>query len=75
MPERCLFWKFGNKKVVRPGSLKLMIKESDTLLFDFENDLSEQDNMMHQYWEVAGKMKKEIIVAEEIMDHVIQKTR
>ncbi len=51
LPERCLFWRFGNKKAVREGDWKLVItydnntKEESVELYNLKNSISENSNL------------------------------
>jgi arylsulfatase A-like enzyme len=45
LPERTVAWRYRGQKAVRKGQWKLMITESDTLLFDLGADLDESDDI------------------------------
>jgi len=45
LPERTVVWRYRGQQAVRKGQWKLMITESDTLLFDLETDLDESDDL------------------------------
>jgi arylsulfatase A-like enzyme len=60
LPERDLFWSFGNKNAIRSGKWKLVSIEKDgeqnIELFDLENDLSEKKNLPKEYPEITNKL-------------------
>lgn len=45
LPERTVVWRYRGQKAVRKGPWKLMITESDTLLFDLEPDRDESNDL------------------------------
>ncbi|MBS3777060.1 MAG: sulfatase-like hydrolase/transferase, partial [Bacteroidales bacterium] len=45
LPERTVVWRYRGQKAVRKGKWKLMITESDTLLFDLEADRYESNDL------------------------------
>ena len=48
MPERTAVWRYRGQKAVRKGKWKLMITESDILLFDLNTDLQESNDLSPQ---------------------------
>ena len=48
LPKRTVVWRYRGQKMVRKGPWKLMITESDTLLFDLEADLYECSSLALQ---------------------------
>ncbi len=60
LPERDLFWSFGNKNAVRSGKWKLVsieTKENTTVeLFDLETDLSEKTDLSADQPELVKEM-------------------
>jgi arylsulfatase A-like enzyme len=45
LPGRTLVWRYRGQKAVRKGQWKLMMTESDTLLFNLKDDLDESDDL------------------------------
>ena len=45
LPERTVAWRYRGQKAMRKGQWKLMITESDTLLFDLNADLDESNDL------------------------------
>ena len=43
--DRKLFWRYRGEKVYRNKKYKLLLTDTDTLLFDMENDISEKNNL------------------------------
>lgn len=60
IPERNLFWRYRGQKAVRSGAWKLMISDSDTLLFNLEEDISEQHDLSDQYFERVNNLTSAI---------------
>lgn len=60
LPERELFWRYRGQKAVRNGPWKLMITENDTLLFNLEQDLAEQNDRSEQHPENVDRMMKKL---------------
>ena len=56
LPKRNLFWRYRGQKAVRNGALKLMITDSDTLLFNVDEDIAEQDDLSDQYPERVSNL-------------------
>ncbi|MFW6103953.1 MAG: sulfatase-like hydrolase/transferase [Bacteroidota bacterium] len=48
LPERTVVWRYRGEKAVRKGPWKLMITESDTLLFDLETDRDESNDLARE---------------------------
>ncbi|MCG2590939.1 sulfatase [Rhodohalobacter sulfatireducens] len=75
LPERNLFWRYRGQKAVRSGDWKLMISESDTLLFNLEEDISEERDLSGQYPERVNRLTSAIENWEEdVMSGVTLKT-
>ena len=64
LPERDLFWSFGNKNALRSGKWKLVtIQKDDTTsieLFDLEADLSEKNNVSELEPELTEKLLQKL---------------
>lgn len=43
--ERTLFWRYRDQKAARYKQWKLLIKETDTLMYDLDEDLAESNNL------------------------------
>lgn len=75
LPERNLFWRYRTEKVVRQNQNKLFINETDTMLFDLQNDISESQNIA----DTNTSLVRELITAfqdwDSEMNQVIQKTK
>lgn len=75
LPSRNLYWRYRNQKVVRQDHYKLMLTQSDTLLFDLEQDLEEQNNLINNFPNLALTLQKKLAAWEAQMDQYPQKTR
>jgi arylsulfatase A-like enzyme len=60
LPERTLFWKYRDQKVARRGNWKLLAEEDTTYLFNLENDISEQINMISIQPGKMNELKQEL---------------
>jgi len=75
LPERNLFWRYRGQKAVRSGAWKLMISDSDTLLFNLVEDISEERDLSDQYPERVFTLTSAIENWEEdVMSGVRLKT-
>jgi uncharacterized sulfatase len=59
LPERTVAWRYRGQQAVRKGQWKLMITESDTLLFDLGADLDESDDLAPQNPDKVKELLKE----------------
>jgi arylsulfatase A len=60
LPERTLFWKYRDQKVARRGNWKLLAENDTTYLFNLENDISEQINMISIQPGKMNELKQEL---------------
>ncbi len=67
-PVRPLFWRYDNTKSVTYNSWKVLIQDNDTMVFNLENDLSEQDNLFDQHPEMKHRLLEKLIEWEREMD-------
>jgi arylsulfatase A-like enzyme len=75
LTERDLYWKYRGQKAVRRGPWKLMISEADTMLFNLEQDISEQKDMSEEYIERVSNLVSAMESWEEdVMSGVRLKT-
>jgi arylsulfatase A-like enzyme len=75
LPMRTLFWKYRNQKVARNGKWKLLFDKDSAWLFDLEQDIEEQNNLVNQQTGIADQLKLELEVWEmEVMKSVKLKT-
>ncbi|MFT6807457.1 MAG: arylsulfatase A [Saprospiraceae bacterium] len=75
LPERNLFWKYLKEKTIRQNEYKLLISESDTMLFNLENDITESDNIIALHPERVKTMSAALEQWEQEMNTVTQKTK
>ena len=75
LPERNVFWRYRDQKVVRRGKMKLLISKNDTLLFNLETDISEQVNILKDHPEMLSDFVSVLSEWESEMDAYNQKTR
>lgn len=75
LPERNLFWRYRNQKAVRNGPWKLMISEADTMLFNLELDITEQNDISGENPQRVGNLVKSLEAWErDVMSGVNLKT-
>ncbi len=74
LPDRYLFWRYRDQKVSRGGPWKLMIDQSDTLLFNLEQDPGETRNIRDQFPEIAETLLNQLESREMEIDTVNMKT-
>lgn len=64
LPERDLFWSFGNKNAIRSGNWKLVsnkIKDKERIeLFDLSSDISEENDLAMQKPEIVQQLKQKL---------------
>ena len=64
LPDRDLFWSFGNKTAVRSGKWKLVCKFSEEKieveLFDLELDLSEKNNLSEIHPDIVKSLQQKL---------------
>lgn len=57
--QRPLFWRFYTQSAIRRGKWKLLrVSDQREFLFDLDKDKEEKNNVIEQYPEVAGKLRK-----------------
>ncbi len=60
IPERKLFWKYRDQKVVRLGKWKLLVEEDSIHLYNLHDDISEQNDLINSEYILASELKIEI---------------
>lgn len=65
LPERPLFWKYKNQKVIRKNDWKLIVDNDTTKLFNLSNDISEQHDLSDTEQDVASQLKVELDIWEK----------
>ena len=75
LPERELFWRYREQKAARQGPWKLMITEKDTMLFNLEQEIAEQEDLSEEYPERVENLIKALETWEnDVMSGVSLKT-
>lgn len=75
LPERELFWRYRGQKAARQGPWKLMITEKDTMLFNLEQEIAEQEDLSEEYPERVENLIKALETWEnDVMSGVSLKT-
>jgi arylsulfatase A-like enzyme len=64
LPQRDLFWSFGNKNSIRSSNWKLVSQGSENQetieLFDLSKDISEKNNLAQDYPELVKEMQQKM---------------
>jgi len=75
LDERPLFWRYRNEKAVRKQNWKLLISAGDTLLFNLEEDMYEQEDLADSQPARVEELGKALDEWETEMSAVEMKTR
>lgn len=68
-PHEVLFWKFWNQWAIRKGSWKYLIGNKREFLFNLDEDLSEQSNLIAEHPEKAKALQKELLEWNRTLHH------
>jgi arylsulfatase A-like enzyme len=60
LPERTLFWRYGDRRAVRRGVWKLVQERAQTYLFNLDTDLSETNDLSAEYPEICRDSLNEL---------------
>ncbi len=75
LPDRTVFWKYGDQRTARKGNWKLLVEKDTTYLFNLKNDISEEINMINIQPGLADELKQELIAWEkEVMQGIELRT-
>lgn len=74
LQERDLFWRYRRHKAVRSGKMKLLVTQQDTLLFDLETDLEEENNLAAAKIELKQNLAAKLHRWEEMINDYELKT-
>lgn len=69
LPDRSVFWKYRNQKVVRHDEWKLLVENDTSYLYNLADDLSEEIDLVTLEGSIASQLKLEL---EEWEKDVIQ---
>jgi arylsulfatase A-like enzyme len=75
LPERSLFWRFKNQQSVRTGPWKLLIDETDTLLYNLETDPGEKMDVAGEHRTKVDSLGKTLDQWNREMDLYTLRTR
>jgi len=75
LPERKLFWKYKKEKTIRQNQYKLWMNDTDTLLFDLEEDIGEKVDISLKHPEKCKKMTNDLEAWDVEMSNLSQKTK
>ncbi|NND08620.1 MAG: sulfatase-like hydrolase/transferase [Saprospiraceae bacterium] len=75
LPSRHLYWRYRKQKVCRKDQFKLLITDQDTLLFDLQSDLAEQNNAAVDHPEKVRDLSLALNEWEQSFSKIEQKTR
>ena len=76
IPERPLFWRYNNQRAVRKGPWKLLITDTDTALYNLEQDIGESNNLYARQEDKAAELQAQLARWEqEVTQGVVMKTR
>ena len=67
LDNREIFWRYGARKALRKGKWKMVIEGENKFLFDLENDLEEQDNLIDHNPDIVRTMLASIEIWEDEM--------
>lgn len=74
MDDRTVFWRYRNQKVARRDNWKYLEIEGEKYLFNIENDLPEQNNLLKKESNIGDKLQAEMAAWEKKMDQYPQQT-
>jgi arylsulfatase A len=75
LDERTLFWRYGKQKAVRKNQWKLWITETDTALYNLEQDLKETTNLADSHTAIVEELTRQLNAWEkEVTQNVEMKT-
>ena len=76
LPDRSLFWKYGNQKVARYKDWKLIVDHDTTKLYDLSTDISETINLVNLEEVMVSRLSSELDLWEtDVLKGVKLKTR
>ncbi|WPP51795.1 sulfatase-like hydrolase/transferase [Catalinimonas niigatensis] len=61
MPDRTLFWRYNGQKAARKNQWKLLITESDTSLYNLDQDLKETRDLSAQHQDIMDDLLREVV--------------
>lgn len=65
-PHDALYWRFWGQSAIRAGKWKLIVLETGRkLLFDMTSDAHENQNLVHQYPQIADQLERRLAVWRE----------
>ncbi len=67
MPNRPVFWRYGDQKAVYEGRWKLMIDDGEEMLFDMEEDPEETQDLSEDQADIVSDLKRTLATWEEDM--------
>ena len=74
LDERTAFWRYRGQKAARQGPWKLLVTESDTALYNLEQDIGETQNVAEQHREQLKELSEALRNWETAVDTVEMKT-
>ena len=75
LPERTLFWRYRGNRAVRNNDWKLMVTDTDTALYNLNQDLEEQTNLVSTELKLKDDLLTKLQEWEQDINTVSQKTR
>lgn len=71
-----LFWRYNNQRAIRKGPWKLLITDTDTALYNLEQDIRESNNLYARQQDKALELQTQLAQWEqEVAQGVVMKTR
>lgn len=74
LSDRTVFWRSKDKKAVRNGSWKYLEMNKKEYLFNLDDDIIEQNNLIEKKPEMVKRMKNDLKKWETTMNKYIQKS-
>jgi arylsulfatase A-like enzyme len=65
LPERTLFWRFRKQHAVRKGPWKLLVRGGDQYLFNLDDDIGEQKNLLDAKPDIVNSLRAEFLAWEK----------
>jgi arylsulfatase A-like enzyme len=65
LPERTLFWRFRRQHAVRKGPWKLLVRGGDQYLFNLDDDIGEEKNLLDAKPDIVDLLRAEFLAWEK----------
>ncbi len=72
LDERSLFWKYRKQKAARQNQWKLWVTETDTALFNLEQDLQETNNLADKHPDITEDLVQQLEAWEQDVNQNVE---